>query len=64
MSMEFFAWKYIDKFFGRMPRNKFMHAQNLSFIPYGTIVDYYVIIIYSQPNLTPRNAVPSGKSRK
>ena len=56
MSMEFFAWKYINNFFGEnSEKYKFMHAlQNLSFIPYGTIVDYYQHIIYSQPNLTPK----------
>lgn len=55
MSMEFFAEKYIDKFFGDdATKYKFMHAFDaLSFIPYGTIVDYYQHIIYSNPDMTP-----------
>lgn len=55
MSMEFFAWKYIDKFFGEnATKYKYMHALNaLSFIPYGTIVDYFQHIIYENPEMTP-----------
>lgn len=60
MSMEFFAWKYISKFFGDgTDKYKFMHVfDSLSFIPYGTIVDYYQHIVYSNPDMTPaeRNA--------
>lgn len=61
MSMEFFAWKYIQKFFGdKSDQYKFMHAFDaFSFIPYGTIVDYYQHIVYSKPEMTPaeRNEV-------
>lgn len=61
MSMEFFAWKYIDKFFGEnAEKYKFMHAFSaLSFIPYGTMVDYFQHIVYEKPELTPaqRNEV-------
>lgn len=60
MSMEFFAWKYIGKFFGEKERQyKYMHAlEALSFIPYGTIVDYFQHIVYENPEMTPaqRNA--------
>lgn len=60
MSMEFFAWKYIDKFFGeKTQKYKFMHVFDaLSFIPYGTIVDYFQHIVYTNPEMTPaeRNA--------
>lgn len=60
MSMEFFAEKYIDKFFGEdAVKYKYMHAFDaLSFIPYGTIVDYFQHIVYENPNMTPaeRNA--------
>ncbi len=60
MSMEFFAWKYIDKFFGEKAQQyKYMHALDaLTFIPYGTIVDYFQHIIYANPDMTPaqRNA--------
>ncbi len=55
MSMEFFAWKYIDKFFGEnATKYKYMHALDaLSFIPYGTIVDYFQHIVYENPEMTP-----------
>lgn len=55
MSMEFFAWKYIHKFFGEnATKYKYMHALNaLSFIPYGTIVDYFQHIVYENPEMTP-----------
>lgn len=55
MSMEFFAWKYMNKFFGdNSDKYKFMHVfDSLSFIPYGTIVDYFQHIIYANPEMTP-----------
>lgn len=55
MSMEFLAWKYIDKFFGEnATKYKYMHALDaLSFIPYGTIVDYFQHIVYENPDMTP-----------
>lgn len=55
MSMEFFAWKYIDKFFGEnTEKYKFMHVFDaLSFLPYGTIVDYFQHIVYANPEMTP-----------
>ncbi len=55
MSMEFFAWKYMEKFFGdNADKYKFMHAMDaLSFIPYGTIVDYFQHIVYDNPEMTP-----------
>ncbi len=60
MSMEFFAWKYIDAFFGERARQyKFVHVLDaLTFIPYGTIVDAFQHIVYENPALTPaeRNA--------
>ena len=61
MSMEFFAWKYIDKFFGEGAKAyKYKHLFSaLSFIPYGTIVDYFQEIVYENPEMTPaeRNKV-------
>lgn len=55
MSMEFFAWKYMDKFFGdEADKYKYMHALDaFSFIPYGTIVDYFQHIVYENPDMTP-----------
>lgn len=61
MSMEFFAWKYMDKFFGdRADDYKYKHLFSaLAFIPYGVIVDYFQEIVYENPDMTPaeRNKV-------
>lgn len=60
MSMEFFAWPYMDKFFGANDqRYRYMHALDaLSFLPYGTMVDAFQHIVYENPDMTPaeRNA--------
>ena len=55
MSMEFFAWPYMEKFFGEdAEKYKFMHAlESFSFIPYGTMVDAFQHIVYEHPELTP-----------
>ena len=55
MSMEYFAWKYIHKFFGQDAKKyKYMHAlENFSFIPYGTMVDAFQHIVYENPEMTP-----------
>lgn len=55
MSMEFFAWKYMDKFFGEKADDyKYKHLFSaLAFIPYGIIVDYFQEIVYENPEMTP-----------
>ena len=54
MSMEFFAWKYMDKFFDDPDGYKYKHlAGCLSFIPYGVIVDEFQHRMYENPDLTP-----------
>ena len=55
MSMEFFAWPHMDKFFGdKAKAYRFMHALDaLTFIPYGTIVDYFQHLVYENPDMTP-----------
>ena len=55
MSMEFFAWPYMEKFFGGdAEKYKYMHAlESFSFIPYGTMVDAFQHIVYEHPELTP-----------
>lgn len=55
MSMEFFAWPYMDKFFGEdAGRYEFMHLLDaLSFLPYGTIVDDFQRQVYENPDWTP-----------
>lgn len=68
MAMEFFAWKYMDKFFGKRARDyKYMHLfSSLTFLPYGTQVDEFQEICYENPDLTPaeRNAVWSELDEK
>ncbi len=60
MSMEFFCWKFIDKFFaGRANDYKYKHLlDSLSFLTYGTVVDAFQHIVYENPDMTPaeRNA--------
>jgi len=55
MSMEFFAWRYMEQFFGEdAEKYKFMHLMDaLSFIPYGTIVDEFQRQVYEKPDLAP-----------
>jgi M3 family oligoendopeptidase len=55
MSMEFFAWRYTDRFFGAKARQyQFCHVFDaLTFIPYGTIVDSFQHIVYEHPEMTP-----------
>ena len=55
MSMEFFAWRSAEDFFGGDAR-KFLYshlAGAVGFIPYGTMVDHFQHIVYEQPELTP-----------
>ena len=55
MSMEFFAWKWMDLFFGdKADEYRYMHFLNaVSFIPYGTMVDYFQQCVYEKPEMTP-----------
>jgi len=55
MSMEFFCWKYIDKFFGARANDyKYRHLlDNLTFLTYGVIVDYFQQLVYENPEMTP-----------
>ncbi len=64
MSMEFFAWKYIDKFFGEnADKYRYMHGLDaLSFIPYGTIVDYFQHKVYENPDMTPAERCETWKA--
>lgn len=61
MSMEFFAWPHMDKFFGAdADKYRYMHALDaFSFIPYGTMVDDFQHEVYRNPDMTPaqRNAL-------
>ena len=55
MSMEFFSWKYMDKFFGEQTQNYFYKhlLSSLCFIPYGVAVDEFQHIVYEHPEYTP-----------
>lgn len=55
MSMEFFAWPYMDRFFGaQADKYRYSHlADALTFLPYGAMVDHFQHIIYERPGMTP-----------
>ncbi len=55
MSMEFFAWKWMELFFGNKADDyRYMHFLNaVSFIPYGTMVDCFQQCVYEKPEMTP-----------
>ena len=55
MSMEFFAEKWTDLFFGdRAGDYKAMHLEDAAaFIPYGCMVDEFQHIVYGNPDMTP-----------
>jgi M3 family oligoendopeptidase len=54
MSMEFFAWKYMEWLVEDADKYRISHLTDaFSFIPYGTIVDEFQHIAYGNPNLTP-----------
>jgi len=54
MSMEFFAWKWLNLFYGDdTDRAKYMHLESaLIFIPYGCMVDHFQHIVYDNPDMT------------
>ena len=55
MSMEFFAWKSAEDFFGAdESKFRYMHlADSLLFIPYGTMVDHFQHSVFDHPQWTP-----------
>lgn len=56
MSMEFFAWKWAEDFFGNdADKFRYQHlCDAIKFIPYGTMVDHFQHIVYENPSLTPK----------
>lgn len=56
MSMEFFTMPWMKLFFGdRTEEYKYMHLSSaLLFIPYGCLVDEFQHVIYSNPDMTPK----------
>ncbi|MBO5713299.1 MAG: M3 family oligoendopeptidase [Clostridia bacterium] len=57
MSMEFFAYKYVDKFFGSNAKKYILQhfVDSFCFIPYGVMVDAFQELIYADYELTPEN---------
>lgn len=55
MSMEFFAWPWMDKFFAEETgKYRFAHlSAALLFIPYGVTVDEFQHWVYANPDATP-----------
>lgn len=55
MSMEFFAWPWMELFFKEeTDKYKYAHiASSLLFIPYGVTVDEFQHWVYENPNATP-----------
>ena len=55
MSMEYFAWRAHDDFYGEDARKAcYTHlAESLTFIPYGTMVDHFQHIVYEHPEMSP-----------
>ena len=56
MSMEFFTWPWMDKFFKQeTERFKYKHMSgSLSFLPYGACVDHFQHWVYENPYETPK----------
>ena len=54
MSMEFFAWPYMDGFFGKdAEKYKYSHlADSIEFLPYGITIDEFQHWVYDHPNAT------------
>ncbi|HET7656891.1 MAG TPA: M3 family oligoendopeptidase [Bacillales bacterium] len=55
MSMEFFAWPWMERFFKEdTEKYKFSHLSgSLLFIPYGVSVDEFQHFVYENPEVTP-----------
>ena len=63
MSMEFFAYPWIDSFFKEDTKKyKISHMNGaLTFIPYGVCVDHFQHLVYENPNATPQERLNMWK---
>ena len=54
MSMEFFAWPYMEGFFGKdAEKYKYAHlADSIEFLPYGITIDEFQHWVYAHPEAT------------
>ena len=57
MSMEFFTWPWMDRFFkDETDRFKYKHLSgSLSFLPYGACVDHFQHWVFENPEATPKD---------
>jgi len=57
MSMEFFTWPWMDKFFrGDAEKFKYKHLSgSLTFLPYDACVDHFQHWVYENPNASPKD---------
>ncbi|GGH85048.1 M3 family oligoendopeptidase [Pullulanibacillus pueri] len=64
MSMEFFAWPWMERFFGEdVDKYKFTHLGGaLLFIPYGVAVDEFQHFVYAHPEATPTERKAAWRS--
>ena len=64
MSMEFFAWPYMEKFFGKdADKYRYLHlADAIEFLPYGITVDEFQHWVYEHPNATHQERCAYWKS--
>ncbi len=55
MSMEYFTYGWMDKFFGNRKEDYYtMHLEDsVIFVPYGCMVDEFQHIVYANPDMTP-----------
>lgn len=55
MSMEFFAWPWIEHFFkDQTDKYKYSHLGGaITFLPYGILVDHYQHEVYERPDMSP-----------
>ncbi|SEQ16524.1 oligoendopeptidase, M3 family [Ignavigranum ruoffiae] len=55
MSMEFFAWPWMELFFGdQTDKYKYAHLGGaITFLPYGVLVDHFQHEVYEHPQWTP-----------
>lgn len=53
MSMEFFAWPYMNDFFDNGDKYRYAHlADAINFLPYGISIDEFQHWVYENPNAT------------
>ena len=53
MSMEFFAWPYMDNFFDNGDKYRYLHLKDaITFLPYGISIDEFQHWVYENPNAT------------